>query len=82
MNDMKKLDTEEIGNAMFDAFMKADLDTVKAMVQSEPELVSETFVHEEIGNAMFDAFMKADLDTVKAMVQSEPELVSKTFVYR
>ena len=30
---------------MFDAFMKADLDTVKAMIQSEPELVSKTFVY-------------------------------------
>ena len=40
MGDMKKLDTEQEGNAMFDSFTKADLDTVQALIQSKPELVS------------------------------------------
>ena len=56
---------------MFDAFSKADLPTVQALIQSKPDLVS---LGE--GSEMFDAFSKADLPTVQALIQSKPDLVS------
>ena len=43
---------------MFDAFSKADLSTVQALIQSKPDLV---ILGE--GSEMFDAFSKADLPT-------------------
>ena len=40
MGNMKKSGTEEEGSEMFDAFSKADLPTVQALIQSKPDLVS------------------------------------------
>ena len=40
---MKKSGAEEEGNNMFDAFSKADLPTVQALIQSKQDLVSRQF---------------------------------------
>ena len=42
---MKKAGTEEEGNDMFDAFSKADLPTVQALIKSKPDLVSQRYLH-------------------------------------
>ena len=56
---------------MFDAFSKADLPTLQALIQSKPDLVSLGG-----GSEMFDPFSKADLPTVQALILSKPDLVS------